>query len=160
MRSSWKHSDDVNQCFDARLTQSRYHLHHHAVNHKPGKSIKKMATISHNLDKSNSTGLLRRSVSSGNFFRNKSKGSTSYLKDKTCFSKLGHDMTLATCSRYYGDCETCGRCVHGHKYFYCKNCPVVLHKTANCIQNLTRGCPSQQIRVFGWGECESLIITH
>lgn len=64
----------------------------------------------------------------------------------------GHEMVAATCTRYWGDCETCRLTVHASKYLYCRNCPIVCHNARKCWREIPRDCPAVKLGICGWGE--------
>nr|CDS25674.1 pleckstrin y domain containing family M [Hymenolepis microstoma] len=64
----------------------------------------------------------------------------------------GHVLTPATCTKYAGICEGCRSSVFRTRYFYCKNCPVVIHNLRNCKYLLKSRCPAPELGIFGWGE--------
>lgn len=79
-------------------------------------------------------------------------GEHRHIDENESHENCGHVMIAATCTRYWGLCETCRKPVHGAKYFYCQNCPVVVHNYKCCWRDLRRQCPAVEMGVYGWGE--------
>ncbi|VEL35738.1 unnamed protein product [Protopolystoma xenopodis] len=76
-----------------------------------------------------------------------------------CRSIVGHEFVSATRTRYYGRCEACRRGVHRQQYLYCRHCPAVCHARDDCLNGLTRKCPSLELSVEGWGEGKYPIVS-
>ncbi|VDD82008.1 unnamed protein product [Mesocestoides corti] len=156
-------------------SESRYFLHHRIPDHlkvshsqepskgnlhEPSKTESKLPRIGSSLDemKADKPVGLRLVKSSFDFMlHSMMSGGWLYISETVNLDVNGHKMIQATCSKYWGRCEACRQTVHSTKYFYCKNCPVVCHKSKVCWDNFKRVCPASDTKISGWGESKNSI---
>lgn len=166
---------EMNLANNSLNLNSRYYLHHHAPNHhhhtsfssfKRHMSVSSLSHLvaSHSRPKLSSP--LEKSKKNVKFM------SAVYLTDQrhdlqddlqsvhdidksldqSMLIIKDHAFVKATCTKLKQFCETCQCSVHAHNYWYCKNCPVVIHNKIKCQHYLTRLCPTKTLKIQGWGE--------